>query len=58
MMKTKASPRMNNLFIDFHTLLRQHDLNWLVSINQNVAVKQVLGAIKPMIRNLSTPIAI
>lgn len=38
---------MESLFIDYHTLLRQHGLSWLVTKNQKVVVQHVLGAIKP-----------
>eukprot|EP00171_Calliarthron_tuberculosum_P004298 IDg4298t1 len=42
-----ASSRMKGLFIDYHTVLRKHGLNWILTVNQKVAVQHVISAIQP-----------
>ncbi len=42
-----ATSRMQSLFIQYHTLLRKHGVQWVLVDAQKVAVQHVLSAIQP-----------
>ena len=47
MRDANATSRIQNLFINYMTLLRRHGLSWIIKENQKVAVGHVLSAIRP-----------
>lgn len=47
MRTSEAISRIENLFVDLHTLLSKDGLTWLLQSNQQVAGKNVLKAISP-----------
>ena len=47
MSNRNARSRMQQLFVQYHTLLSTHGLIWIVTDNQKLAVGHVLSAVKP-----------
>ena len=47
MRDANATSRIQNLFVNYMTLLRRHGLSWIIKENQKVAVGHVLSAIRP-----------
>lgn len=49
MWNTDATARMQDLFSQYHTILRRNGLKWIINENQKIAVGQVLSAIQPLV---------
>lgn len=46
MQNSVNSSRMKNLFVNYHSLLRQDGLNWILKVNNKIAVTHHLNAFK------------
>lgn len=47
MCNKNSTARMQDLFANYHTILDRHELKWIITENQKVAVLHVLQAVRP-----------